>query len=257
MTFEGYIFDLDGTIYLGENLLPGALEAITQLRQNGRRVVYLSNKPISPASAYAQKLTRLGLATRDEDVLNSSQVTARFLKKVKKNARVFVMGEPSLVQELTQAGIQLAESPQKTDLVLVSLDRDLSYQKLHFAYHAAKAGAEIWATNPDLVCPMPDDEIIDAGATIAALEALLQRPIDGVIGKPSAIMIETVLAHLSLPCSSCLMVGDRLETDIAMGKAAGMKTALVLTGVTNRTHLEKASVHPDYILENVGEILSL
>lgn len=257
MPFEGYIFDLDGTIYLGDNLLPGAKRAITTLRYQGRRVVFLSNKPISPAIEFAQKLTRLGLPTQKEDVLNSSQATAQFLKSKKPEARIFVMGENSLIQELQDVGVQFAKSPKETDLVLVSLDRGLSYEKLHFAYHAAKSGAEIWATNPDLVCPMPDDEIIDAGASIAALEALLGRSIDGVIGKPSTIMIQTVMNYLKLPCESCLMVGDRLETDIVMGKSAGMKTALVLTGVTQKEHLDHSDIQPDYILVNVGEVLSI
>ena len=164
-------------------------------------------------------------------------------------ARVYVIGEPSLVRELSEAGFQMAERPERTDLVLISLDRGLSYEKIHFAYHAARAGAKVMATNPDLVCPMPGDEIVDAGATIAALEALLRRRIDGVIGKPSPIMVGVVAERLKLPPEACLIVGDRLETDIAMGKAAGMATALVLTGVTDRARLRESAIQPDYVLE--------
>jgi len=166
-------------------------------------------------------------------------------------ARVYVVGEAPLIAELEAAGLRLATRPDQTDLVLVSLDRELSYQKIHFAYHAARAGAKVLATNPDLVCPMPDDEIIDAGATIAALEALLRRPIDGVLGKPSPEMIRTVTQVLGLPAHECLMIGDRLETDIAMGKSAGMKTALVLTGVTDRRLLQASPLRPDFVLESV------
>ena len=113
------------------------------------------------------------------------------------------------------------------------------------------------ATNPDLVCPMPDDEIIDAGATIAALEALLRRPIDRVIGKPSTIMIKTVANYIKVPPEFCLIVGDRLETDIAMGKSVGMSTALVLTGVTDRESLGQSSIQPDYVLESLEDLMEI
>lgn len=257
MRFKGFIFDLDGTIYLGEALIPGADRVIETLRKGGTRVIFLSNKPIEPRGAYAEKLTRLGIPTSERDVINSSFVAAHFLAREMPSGRVYVIGEPPLVRELEDAGLQLAVEPDGTDLVLVSLDRELSYEKIHFAYHAARAGAKVWATNPDLVCPMPDDEIIDAGATIAALEALLKRPIDGVIGKPSRLMIDTVINHMGLQPDVCLMVGDRLETDIAMGKAAGMATALVLTGVTSRKALQEADIQPDYVLKDVTGILAL
>ncbi len=257
MWFEGYIFDLDGTVYLGESLLPGAIQVISALREAKARIVFLSNKPIQTTVSFAEKLTRLGIPTVPEDVVNSSQATVQYLLKKMPGARVFVIGEPSLIHELTEAGFQMAEHPKQTDLVLVSLDRGLTYEKIHFGYHAAKNGACIMATNPDLVCPMPGDEIVDAGAIIAALEALLGRPIDGVIGKPSPIMIQTVLEHMQISPQACLMVGDRLDTDIAMGVAAGMQTALVLTGVTDREMLKRSSFHPDFVLERLEQLLEI
>jgi len=257
VAFDGYVFDLDGTIYLGEGLIAGAGRVVRQLRASGARVVFLSNKPIQTRVSYARKLTRLGIPTPEEDVINSSLVAARYLSAKMPGARVYVIGEPPLIRELEAAGLRLSERPDRTDLVLISLDRGLSYEKIHFAYHAAKAGAKVMATNPDLVCPMPGDEIIDAGATIAALEALLRRRIDGVLGKPSPAMIRTVTQYLGLPPKACLMVGDRLETDIAMGVAAGMKTALVLSGVTDRALLDESEVRPDYVLESVAGLLEI
>jgi len=257
LNFQGYIFDLDGTIYLGDTLLPKAEETVLKLREEKRRVLFLSNKPIDNRFTFAKKLTRLGIPTDVEDVINSSFVSALYFKKEMPGAKFYVMGEEPLLQELRQVGLEMSKTPSNTDVVLISLDRSLSYEKLHFAYHAAKAGAKIWATNPDLVCPMPGDEIIDAGATIAALEALLRRPIDGIIGKPSPIMIDTVLRHLQLPSSECLMVGDRLETDIAMGKAGGMSTALVLTGVTRFEDMDRLGIVPDYVFDRVDGVLSI
>jgi arabinose operon protein AraL len=212
LTFQAYIFDLDGTIYLGDHLLPGARVTVLRLRESGKKVLFLSNKPIENRDAYAKKLTRLGIPTETEDVLNSSFVASLYFGKQEPKPRIYVIGEASLVDELNRAGLTLAEVPEETDVVLISLDRDLTYEKIHFAYRAAKMGARVWATNPDLVCPMPNDEIIDAGATIAALEALLWRPIDGLIGKPSELMIQTVLDHLQLSAEQCVIVGDWKQT---------------------------------------------
>lgn len=257
MKFQAYIFDLDGTIYLGDHLLPDAEETIRHLRSHGAKVLFLSNKPIEDRNAYAKKLTKLGIETDVSEVMNSSFVSALYLSKHYPKAKVYVMGEFSLVEELTMVGLNMTTNPEETDVVLISLDRKLSYEKLHFAYHAIKAGAAVWATNPDLVCPMPDDEIIDAGATIAALEALIGRPIDGVFGKPSEIMVETVLEHLNLAPSECLMIGDRLETDIMMGKKSGMSTALVLSGVAQESDIARLGIRPDHVFSTVRGVLGI
>ena len=111
------------------------------------------------------------------------------------------------------------------------------------------------ATNPDLVCPMPDDEIIDAGAIVAAVEALIRRPLDLIIGKPSRVMIQVLLDRLDLPPETCLMTGDRIETDIKMGHLAGMGTALVLTGVTSRDQIKRSSTQPDLVLDTIHDLL--
>ena len=197
--YRGYIFDLDGTIYLGERTIPGAPETVHSLRKAGCRVTFISNKPLEPRERYAAKLTRLGIPTRPDDVINSSLVAAVHLSEEMPGARVFVIGEDTLKRALRDAGLRAAETPEETDIVLISLDRDLSYDKIHFAYRAAKQGARVMAPNPDLVCPMPDDEIIDAGATIAVMEALLARPIDGVMGKPSPIIARAMMDRLKLP----------------------------------------------------------
>jgi HAD superfamily hydrolase (TIGR01450 family) len=244
-------------VYLGDTLLPGARRVVLELRKRGAQVLFLSNKPIQTRDAYAEKLTRLGIPTSSEDVINSSLATARYLSTEMPGARVFIIGEPPLRQELRDAGLLEATEPTQTDLVLISLDRGLTYGKLHFAYRAAREGARVMATNPDLVCPMPDDEIIDAGAIIAAMEALLGRPIDGVVGKPSPIIARAMMERLSLPPEACLIVGDRLETDIALGREAGAATALVLTGVTDRATLEGSDIRPDYVLECLDGVLEI
>jgi len=255
LRYQGYVFDLDGTIYLGDQLLTGASELIHSLRDCSRRVLFLTNKPIDRREVYAEKLSSLGIPTSADEVINSSLVAAQHLSRTMPAAKTYVIGEQSLKDELADAGLKTATDPSNTDLVLISLDRALTYDKIHFAYHAIKKGAKVMATNPDLVCPMPGDEIIDAGAIVAAIEALIQRPLDLIIGKPSQVMIDVLLDQLGLPPQDCLMVGDRMETDMVMGIRAGMGTALVLTGVTTREQAEMSSTGPDLILETLEDLI--
>ena len=255
--FRGYIFDLDGTIYLGENAIPGAAEKISELREQGCGVVFLSNKPLQPREVYAQKLTRLGIPASPEDVINSSLVLAQYLVHEMAEATVFVIGEQPLLDEMAAAGLSLSDDPKKIDVVIASFDRTFDYRKLDIGYQALRRGARFFATNADRTCPVEGGDIPDAAAVIGALEGCSGRKVELVAGKPSTMIVNMVLEHLGLEASDCLMIGDRLETDILMGKTAGMSTALVLTGVTGRKDLARSSVLPDYTLESVADIPGL
>ena len=147
--------------------------------------------------------------------------------------------------------------PRGVDSVIVSFDRTLDYRKLNTAYQSLKRGARFYATNPDKTCPMPGGSIPDCGATLAALEYLTGRQVELLAGKPSALMISVVLQRLGLPPERCLMVGDRLETDVRMGKEAGMMAAVVLSGVATRQQAENAAPPADFIFEGVGELARL
>lgn len=252
--FRGYIFDLDGTIYLGENAIPGAPEIIAELRQRGCGVVFLSNKPLQPREVYAQKLTRLGIPTSTDDVINSTLVLIQYLLREMPAAKVFVIGEQPLLAEMAAAGLSLSDKPDEIDVVIASFDRTFDYRKLNIGYQALRLGARFYATNADRTCPVEGGEIPDAAAVIGALEGCSRRKVELVAGKPSSLIVEVALERLGLPAEDCLMVGDRLETDMLMGEKAGMSTALVLTGVTQRADLSDSSVQPDYTLESVADI---
>jgi arabinose operon protein AraL len=255
--YRGYIFDLDGTLYLGESIIPGAAQMVGELRERGSGVVFVSNKPLERREAYAEKLTRLGIPTSSEDVINSSLVLARYLAREMTGAKVFVLGERPLLDELAFAGIDLCEAPEEINVVVASFDRTFDYRKLNIGFQALRRGARFFATNADATCPVQGGEIPDAGAVIGALEGCSGRAVDLVAGKPSSQTVEMALERLALPAADCLMVGDRLETDIAMGKCAGMATALVLTGVTRREDLGDAPAQPDYVLESAAEVLDI
>lgn len=253
--FEGYIFDLDGTVYLGEHLLPGAGEAITQLRAAGRRVVFLSNNPTSTREQYAARLSAMGLPTDPSEIVNSSQVMVQWLLREAPGCRIFVVGEQPLKSELVAAGFRLVEQAREIDIVIASFDRTFHYGKLQIAFDAIRAGARFVATNADRYCPVPGGGQPDAAAVIAAIEACTATRVEVVVGKPSPIMARAVAEIVRLPPERCLMTGDRLETDIAMGRAAGMATALALTGATTPTMLAASEIRPDYVIESLSDLI--
>ncbi len=255
---RGFILDMDGTVYLSDRALPGAVETISTLRQRGLGVVFLSNKPLEPGSAYAAKLTRLGIPTSPEDVITSGYVLSTYLAGVAPGACVFVIGEPPLLEEMRQAGLQLTEEPAQIQYVVAAFDRTFDYRKWNIGFQAIKFhGAHFVATNPDRTCPIDGGEIPDCAGVIAALEATTGKKVELIAGKPSPMMIQAGAERIGVPVNQCLVVGDRLETDMVMGRQAGARTALVLTGVTRRGHLANAPALPDYVLENIGGILDL
>lgn len=255
LNYSGYIFDLDGTIYRGENLIPGAKEAVAKLKALGKKIVYLSNKPLQTRADYAAKLTRLGVSTDPADVINSSLVMARWLSKKAPGATLFIVGEPSLIAEMSREGFRISEEPGKVQWVIASFDRTFDYRKLNIALQAIKRGARFAATNPDRTCPVEGGEIPDCAAMIGAIEGATGKKVETVVGKPSDIMIQVAVDTMGLSPNDCLLVGDRLETDMVMGKKAGMATALVFTGVTTRELLQHSSIQPDYAWESVAEML--
>jgi phosphoglycolate/pyridoxal phosphate phosphatase family enzyme len=253
--FPGYVFDLDGTVYLGEALLPGARRTTEVLRQAGSRVVFLSNKPLETRTDYASKLTRLGIPTSPDAVINSSWVLARWLEREAPGAALFVIGEPPLLAELQEAGFRLTERVNEIQFVVASFDRAFDYRKLQIGFDAVRAGARFIATNADRYCPVPGGGLPDAAAVIGAIEGCTGKQVEVVVGKPSPITVRAILDRLQLPASKCIIIGDRLETDIRMGQQAGMATAVTLTGVTTPALLADSDIQPDYVLERLDELL--
>lgn len=262
---NGFIFDLDGTVYLGEAALPGAVEGIRQLRAMGQRVLFVSNKPLEPRDNYAHKLTTLGIPATPDDVVTSAYVLGYHLAKTAPHLRLYVVGESNLLNELRGFGLTVVNEfldqdplevirPEGVDAVVVAFDRTLDYRKLNTAYQALKNGAHFFATNADKMCPMPGGGIPDAGGTIAALEHMTGRKVELLAGKPSTLIIEVALQKLGLPAANVMMVGDRLETDIFMGQQAGMQTAATMTGASTREDIACMTTPPDYVINGLSEL---
>ena len=258
--FKGFIFDLDGTVYRSDQLIPRADGAIRSLREKGKKVIFLSNNPLQTREDYASKLTRFGIPTRTDEVINSTFVMTHYLKKNTPQARLFVIGELPFIEELKRAGFTITEEPKKIDYVVVAFDRTFDYRKLNIAFQAIKLGAHFIATNPDRTCPVEGGEIPDCAGMIAAIEAVTEKKVEVVVGKPSPIMIQAVLDALGLRPGDCILIGDRLETDIKMGKDSGIATGIVLTGVTNEKMLEEikhSSFQPDFVFQNIADVQNL
>jgi arabinose operon protein AraL len=265
---DGFVFDLDGTVYLSDKALPGAVEGIAELRRRGKATLFISNKPLEPRQTYAAKLSRLGIPTSPDQVITSAFVLGHYLAKTMRNLRLYVVGEPNLVAELRSYGLQVTDefleqdstqviNPDGIDAVIVAFDRTLDYRKLNTAYQALVRGARFFATNADKTCPLVGGGIPDAGATIAALEHITGRKVELLAGKPSTLIMQVALDQLRVPPSRCIMVGDRLETDIRMGQEAGMLTAVVLTGVANRADVTRLERQPDFVIESLLELTEL
>jgi HAD superfamily hydrolase (TIGR01450 family) len=258
--YEGYVFDLDGTIYLGDEILPGAKRLVEQLREQGKRVVFLSNNPTKDPKMYSEKLTKVGLPTPEEETVNTVVTMTQWLLQNEPDAVVFPISEEPLIRSLREAGIKMSEDPAEIDIVIASYDRTFEYRKLQIAFDAIwfHKRARLVTTNPDRYCPFPGGRgEPDAAAIVGAIEACTGAKCEVNTGKPDPIMLETIMEMVGLDASECVMTGDRLYTEIRMALDAGMPSAVVLTGETTVEMLEAESEDntPDYVLDRIDRLI--
>jgi arabinose operon protein AraL len=217
-------------------------------------VAFLSNKPLQTRADYALKLTRLGVPAQPDDVINSSLVLARHLQSLDPGAPVYVIGEPPMLDEMRRHGFEVRDD-DRVRWVVIAFDRTFTYAKLDTALQAVRAGARLIATNPDRTCPVEGGEIPDCAGMIAAVEAVTGQTVDLIVGKPSPIILDVALGALGTPPEESVVVGDRIETDIVMGKRLGLGTILVLSGVTRAGDPRIAALAPDHVLRSLQELI--
>lgn len=255
-SFAGYAFDLDGTLYVDDALLPWAAETISRIRAGGGRIAFVTNKPLETAAEYAAKLTRLGVPADVDEVVTSIDALVLYMQSRHPGARVMAISEPAVHEALVAAGFPITDDPATADVVAVAFDRTFSYEKLTAAYRAVRLhGAALVATNPDPYCPTAEGGIPDCAAMLAAIEACTGVRAEAIVGKPSPHMAEAVLKRLEIPASAAAMVGDRLATDVAMARSFGLTAVLVLTGATNRDDIATSPFQPDYAIEGLDELV--
>jgi len=250
-----FLLDMDGTIYLGNRLLPGAAEFISVLRRQGLEYLFLTNNSSRDKQAYVDKLAAMGIKAGRDQVLTSGEATAIYLQRVRPGAKVFLLGTPALAREFAAHGFQVVSKADSPDYVILGFDTTLTYQKLWDACDLIREGTKYVATHPDFNCPLEGGNYMpDAGAIIAFIEAsTCRRP--KIIGKPNKEIVEAALTRTSAQRGETAIVGDRLYTDIAMGIAAGLTSILVLSGETRQEDLDGSQFRPDYVFASVGELV--
>lgn len=257
---QAYVFDMDGTIYLGDHLLPGAARMINELRRRNIPVRFLSNNPTKDPDQYVTKLARLGLPTDVKDVANTIVTTTRWLQSHHPDAKLFVIGEDPLKNALATAGFELTEDPERIDIVVASYDRTFDYRKLQIAFDAIwfHKRAFLIQTNPDRYCPFPGGRgEPDCAAMTAAIEACTGVKCQVSLGKPSPVMLTEAMAGLDVDVADAVMVGDRLQTDIQMALDTGMGSALVLTGEATADDVRALddAHRPTYVLDRIDRLI--
>jgi 4-nitrophenyl phosphatase len=250
---RGFLVDLDGVVYTGTEVVPGAPKFFELLRQRDIPFLLITNNSSRRADQFAAKLATMGIAVRPAEVLTSAQATAELLAaSASPGSRAFVIGEDGLRSCLESVGFELVDDP-KVDYVVVGLDRGFNYEKLTIAIRAVLNGAQFVGPNPDTSLPMEDGLCPGAGAFQAAITAATGvSPL--IVGKPEPTMLNIGLRLLGCTPAEAAIIGDRLDTDIVGGHRAGLNTVLVLSGIATRAELETSPVQPDFVFQDLGEL---
>jgi len=249
---RGFLLDMDGTFYLGDQLIEGALRFIDLLHDQKKEFLFLTNNSSKHSRQYAEKINRLGLPITEESVLTSGEATALYLKEQHPGANLYLVGTPSLEAEFRQYGFQLVQ--QEPQFLVLGFDTTLTYQKLWALCDFVRAGVPYIATHPDFNCPTEKGFMPDVGAMIAFVKAATGRQPDLVVGKPNRLIVDSAAVKMGLQVKQLAMIGDRLYTDIALGQTSGIVTVLVLSGETKVDDLKDSPFQPDYIFKNLAEV---
>ena len=251
-----YIFDMDGTIYLGYQVFPYAIRFINNLRAAGKKVLFFTNNASHTTAFYEKKLARLGFSPRADEIMTSGDVTIEFLKRHRAGKSVYLVGTPELVENFREAGIpMLTGDEEKADIVVTSFDTTLTYKKLDDACRLIRGGAEYLSTHPDFNCPTENGFIPDSGA-IAALVTASTGKVPTYFGKPYRETVEMICEATGVDAADMCIFGDRLYTDIALGKKFGVTAALVLSGETQPADVEAADEadKPDFVFGSLDDV---
>lgn len=247
-----FLLDMDGTLYLGDQLLPGAREFILHLKDKKIQYLYLTNNSSKSASDYQQKLYRMGIKEPIEKILTSGEATRLYLHQIKPGARIFLVGTPALKNEFHADGFNLVES--NPDLVVLGFDTTITFKKLSMMCKFLQDGLPYIATHADINCPTENGFIPDIGSMIAFVAAATGRQPDVIIGKPNKFILDAVMIKTGVSLAQIGMIGDRLYTDIAMGKL-GIFTILVLSGETSMEEVRTSHYHPDLIVNDLTDLI--
>ena len=250
-----YLLDMDGTVNLGYDPIDGAKEFLETLKEQGKNFIFLTNNSSKSKNDYVEKMRSLGFPCESENVFTSGMAAGMFLEENKKGSKVYVCGTASLKNELKNYNVDISDDGVGADTVLLGYDTELDYKKIRIVCDLLDAGADYYATNIDMVCPIEGGRYLpDCGSFADMFEqAVKRRP--RFLGKPDRTMIDIIAKAEGVSYENIAMVGDRIYTDVKTGINAGVTSVLVLSGETTLEDYKKSDVKPDYILDSVKDIL--
>lgn len=250
---KAFLFDLDGTLYLGEKLIGNAARTLETLREMNKKVVFLTNNSSKTELQYCEKLTKLGLFQEGDIIYTSAKATAFYLNTHYPKKKIYLVATEAVKEEFVKSGILLSES--EPEVAVLSYDVELTFEKIKKFDYFLKHGVVFLATHADDVCPAEDSSLPDVGSFLAMFERSSGRKPDRIIGKPNTDMAKGVAAATGFKESELCMVGDRMYTDIRFANNNGLKSILVLSGETNLLNMRDFPDTPDLILPNVCELV--
>ena len=252
---ECFLLDMDGTIYLGNDLIEGAKEFLEELESQNKKYIFMTNNSSKSKTTYVEKLKKLGIHCDIDNIFTSGEATAIYLTEKNENPKVFLLGTKDLEEEFLNHGITLVNNTdEKPDYVVLGFDTTLTYDKLWKACDYLRDGVPYIATHPDLNCPLEGGKYMpDTGSMIKLIEASTGK-LPYIIGKPNQGIVEAISNKFNINKSTMAMVGDRLYTDVLLGENANITSVLVLSGETTINDLEKSDINPTYVFNSVKDI---
>lgn len=252
-----FLFDMDGTLYLGDQLYDFTKELLAKIREKGKRYLFMTNNSSKSVVDYVKKLEKLGIEATEEDFITSSQATAYYLKLHHEGARLYVCGTNSLKEELRKNGFEITEQLDEVDVIVMGFDTELTFKKLEDVSKLLLTRENILyiATNPDYVCPTEYGSVPDCGSVCDMIyNATKKRPL--VIGKPEPLMPELAMQRYGYSKDETAVIGDRIYTDIKSGLNAGVTGVLVMSGETTQEILDASVEKPHIVLKDAGEMIA-
>lgn len=252
--YEAVILDVDGTIVRGEETIEGAPEGLRTIEDANLSKLLFSNNPTRAPVHYSERLAAHDVAVDPDRVLTSASVTTDYLAANHAEDAIYLVGERRLRDLLEAAGLRVTDDAAAADVVLGSIDRRFDYDRLREAQRALDRDVPFYGTDPDVTIPAADGDVPGSGAVLAAMSAVAGRDPDAILGKPSPVAAAAALSRLDVDPERVLVVGDRLDTDVALGEQAGMTTALVRTGITSGAELDASSIEPDHVFDSLRDL---
>ncbi|MCS7144651.1 MAG: HAD-IIA family hydrolase [Archaeoglobaceae archaeon] len=247
---KGFIIDIDGVVGRSVEPIVEGVRGVHKLLALGKKVVFVSNNSTRSRKILLERLRSFGISVSEKEIVSATHATASFIAREKESAKVFTTGEEGLKEELIKAGLEIVDY-KEAEYLVVGSNRNLNYDLMTKALRCCLRGVRYIATNPDKIFPSEDGPTPGTGLIIGALYWMTGRMPDVIVGKPSKVIMLEALERLNLRAEDVVVVGDQIEVDVVAGKNIGAETLLVLTGVTKREDLEKASIKPDYVLESL------